>query len=281
MSFRPAARPRLLAALAGLTTALALPRAAHAYHNEEQRVTDDTADTLEPGMLRIGLFKLEHTLLKGLTYGTYPLPWLFKVPNMHLKWRYYAGEKLSLSARLGHFGFDTKSLDKLDAQKTHAVIRVVPFDLAGTWRFGKRASMSLDLIWTGVFIKGQADQSSFNGTFQGGATNLQALYTFEWRFSKVTALLLQPRFLSYQLANVKGDVVLHPDEFTTVEIHGAEQSDALNFRGAYSLTLSALFSWQTFNLRLGVGYGNYNVPGINFMLPKRTIIPDFDLYWVF
>jgi hypothetical protein len=251
------------------------------YHTKEQRLTDDTADTLEGRMWRVGLSKLEYTPVTSFMAGTYPLPWLLRVPNLHLKWRYYKGTKLSLSARLGYFGFDTKNLDTLDEQKTHAVLSVIPFDVAGTWRIDKRASLSLDVIWTGVFIKGEADQEALNGTFQGGATNLQTLGTFELRLSRVTALLLQPRLLSYQLLNLQGDVVLHPDEFTTIEIHGAQQSDAVNFRGAYSLTLSALFSWKLVNLRLGIGYGNYNIPGINFMLPQKSLFPDFDFYLVF
>ena len=260
---------------------LLVPRAARAYHTQEQRVTDDTADTLERNKWRAGLFRLEYTPLKSSTVGTYWLPWFFRVPNLHLKWRYYQNTKLSLSARLGYFGFDTKSLEKLDEQKTHAVISVVPFDVAGTWRIDKRASVSLDFIWTGVFIKGEADQEALNGTFQGGATNLQTLSTLELRVSRVTALLFQARLLSFQLVSYRGDVELHPDEFTTIEIHGAQKSDALDFRGASSLTLSALFSWQAFNLRLGLGYGNYNVPGINFMLPKKSLFPDFDAYFVF
>jgi hypothetical protein len=203
------------------------------------------------------------------------------VPNLHFKWRYYQGSKLSLSARLGYFGFDTKHLETLDEQRTHARLAVVPFDLAGTWRIDKRASMSLDLVWTGVFIEGTADQETLQGAFQGAATNLQTLYTLELRVSRVTALLLQPRFLSVQVTRLQGNVVLRPDEFTTIEIYGAQRSDELSFRGAYSLTLSALFSWSRFNLRLGLGYGNYNVPGINFMLPERSLFPELDLYFVF
>lgn len=271
---------RLWPLLLGVGLLLA-PRPARAFHTPEQRTTDDTADTLEPHRLRLGLFRLEYTPWSNVTLGTYPLPWVFSVPNLALKWRYYKGDQVSLAARLGFFGFDTKSLEKLDEQKTHATLAVVPFDLAATWRVDKRFSMSFDLIWTSVFIKGEADLDSLNGTFQGGTTNLQSLYTLELRATRVTALLLQGRFLSFQRANLNGNVILHPDEFTTVEVHGARDSDALNFRGAYSLTVSALFSWELFNLRLGLGYGNYNVPGLNFMLPTRTPFPDFDFYWIF
>jgi hypothetical protein len=271
----------LAAAVVLATGVLALPRAAHAYHTPAQRLTDDTADTLEQGELRLGLFKVEYTLLKDLAIGTYPLPWFLRMASLHTKWRYWAGEQLSLSARLGYSGLNTKNLQRLDEQKTTAFLAIIPFDLAGTWRFDPRFSLSLDLAWTSVFIKGDLDQDAFNGTFQGGTTNLQSLVTGEARLSKITSLILQARFLSYQLAHYKGDLVLHPDEFTTIEVHGAQQSDALNFRGAYSLSLSALFSWQAFNLRLGLGYGHYNIPGINFMLPNASFFPDLDFYWVF
>ena len=271
----------LFAASVAAATTLTLAVPARAYHTESQRTTDDTADTLEPGGLRLGVFKAEYTLLRDFTIGTYPLPWLLRVANLHAKWRYYSAQHLSLSARLGYFGLNTKNFQKLEDQKTTAFLAVIPFDLAATYRFDPTFSLSMDLIWTAVFIKGDVDLEAFNGTFQGGTTNLQSLFTVEMRLGKRTALLLQPRFLSYQLLNLKSDVTLHPDEFTTIEVHGAQQSDALDFRGAYSLTLSALFSWQSFNLRLGVGYGNYNVPGINFMLPERSLFPDLDLYWIF
>jgi len=44
---------------------------------------------------------------------------------------------------------------------------------------------------------------------------------------------------------------------------------------------SFAFSWQTFNLELGLGYGNFNVPGVNFMINRRTLIPTLDMYWTF
>jgi hypothetical protein len=36
-----------------------------------------------------------------------------------------------------------------------------------------------------------------------------------------------------------------------------------------------------FNLRLGVGYGKYNIPLVNFVVPERTLIPEADLYFLF
>jgi hypothetical protein len=64
-------------------------------------------------------------------------------------------------------------------------------------------------------------------------------------------------------------------------VHAAAVTDDLNFRRAGSLITSAVFSWATFNLRLGVSVGHYNVPGVNFVLGDTLVAPDFDLYWIF
>src|SRR5262245_15069670 len=116
----PRSHWRSVLALAAFGAALALPRTAHAFHTPSQRLTDDTADTLEQGGLRVGLFRVEYTLLKDLTVGTYPLPWFLRMANLHTKWRYYAGDQLSLSARLGYAGLNTKNLQSIDEQKTTA-----------------------------------------------------------------------------------------------------------------------------------------------------------------
>lgn len=74
----------------------------------------------------------------------------------------------------------------------------------------------------------------------------------------------------------------HPDAYTTVEVVADAQDDSVvNFRGAFSIVPSFAWSWQTFNLELGLGYGNFNVPGVNFMINRRTLIPTFDMYWTF
>jgi len=64
-------------------------------------------------------------------------------------------------------------------------------------------------------------------------------------------------------------------------VAAARDDSTLNFRNAFSIVPGLAWSWSSFNLRIGVGYGNYNVPGVNFMIEQRTPIPQFDLFWTF
>jgi hypothetical protein len=77
------------------------------------------------------------------------------------------------------------------------------------------------------------------------------------------------------------DATLRPDAFTRVEVHGDVAASEFHVGDAFSIVPSLHISWGVFNLRLGLGYGNYNVPLVNFVLPTRTPIPDFDLFFVF
>jgi hypothetical protein len=38
-------------------------------------------------------------------------------------------------------------------------------------------------------------------------------------------------------------------------------------------------SFRHLNLRAGVGYGNYSVPGVNVIVPGLRPFPVFDLFW--
>ena len=58
-------------------------------------------------------------------------------------------------------------------------------------------------------------------------------------------------------------------------------SAQLDFPNAFQIVPSIQFSWETFNLRLGLGHGNIVVPTVNFVLPERTLVPDFAMYWRF
>ena len=97
----------------------------------------------------------------------------------------------------------------------------------------------------------------------------------------MTAFFATARYLVFQRGTANADVELHPDAYTTVAIHYSGQADGVEFRNAGSLELGAVMSWQTFNLRLGYGYGNYNVPGVNFVTAQKYFFPDFDLFWIF
>jgi hypothetical protein len=213
--------------------------------------------------------------------GSYTWPWFFRVSNLHAKWRFWSDERWAFSVFGGFYHFDTKHLQAVEEETGNATIDVVPFELAGSYRFDDRFTLTVAPVWTTVVIKGNLDDDDLRGAGEGAVNNFQLTSTFEWRLTKITALLLHARALVAQRARGRADVVLHPDEFTTVEVHAAANTDAIDFRGAGSVVTSVVFSWENFNLRGGLSLGNYNVPAVNFVVGAAVVVPELDVYFVF
>jgi hypothetical protein len=269
------------AAITAFLAAAFVCQDARAYHTFEQRIVDGTAYTLRKGDLRLGLFKEQYGILEPLTFGTYFWPWLVRVPNAHLKWRFWFEDPVALAILLGGFRFDTENLSRLDEHAGSAEITVVPLELFASYRFGDDFTLSGSSAYTEVRLSGNLSRDDFEGAAEGAVDNLQLTSSLEWRVSRVTAIVLQGRYLVFQRSRGRGSFAFKPDEFSTIEGYGAAESDALDFKGTGSVVASAVFSWRTFNLRAGLGYGNINLGGVNFILPRKGLVPDFDLYWLF
>jgi hypothetical protein len=267
------------AALSACVVCFAAP--ANAWHTDEQRITDETAYTLRKHDVRLGIWKAQYGLFDSFHFGTYLWPWVFRVANLHAKWRYYCDDPLALSVQLGIFRLDTEQLRDVDEDAGSAVLTAVPLELGGSYRFDDRWTLGAAFSYTEFKLEGELKNEDFEGAAEGAVDNFQLTTTLEWRYTRVTAFTLHYRYLLLQRLAGGGDVVFYPDEFTTVEVHGAATTDALDFKAAFSITASAVFSWETFNLRAGLGYGNYNVPGINVVLPVKILYPSLDLYWIF
>jgi hypothetical protein len=73
--------------------------------------------------------------------------------------------------------------------------------------------------------------------------------------------------------NVDGEADI--DDETSVEVEG--EASAVDSR-PWAVILGTHLNWGAINLRLGVGYGNYFVPGISFALPDKRFFPDLNFY---
>ena len=266
-----------------LTLALALLTAAEAsgYHSEKERVTDQTAYTLQAKRLRLGLFKFQYGVWDPLTVGTYTLPWVVRTANLHVKGRLYFDDPWAVSMHVGGYRLDVSKLKAFEDEPGDAIITIGTFEPTVSYRFDSRFSLSASVPYTDVRAEGSVNTEAFDGALSGAVDNLQVTSTFEWRVSRVTALILHARYLVFQRVFADGSVTLRPDDYTTVVVDADAESDALDFAGAWSVVPSVFFSWSSFNLRLGVGYGNWSIPPINFVLPKKIPIPELELFWVF
>lgn len=270
--------PRSLALALALTCAggaLLAPRVASAEHTREERIIDQTAYTLPRGRFQIGILRQDWAPIDRLIVGTYALPWILRIVNAHAKLR-LGGDPISLALSASVFYLRP---DAWDEETGDASITAVPLELVASWRISDAFTFSPSVAYTAVTLRGSYNPAEAEGV--AALSNLQLTGTLEWRLTRVTALVLHGRYLAFQNAGGRAASFTRPDAFTTVDVQAVASTDDLDFPHAYSIVPSMVFSWRVFNLRLGVGYGNYSIPGINLVLPKRTLIPDFDFYFRF
>ena len=255
-------------------------RDAAAYHDETQRLTEDTAYTLPAHTVRLGLWQVAYAPVDSFSFGTYLWPWVLRIANVHVKERFYQNDPLAFAVSASGYVFNTRSLRIVTDQAGDANVAVLPLELAASYRL-TAFTLSLGLAWTQVWADGSFGQDALGGAGRGAASNLQVTSTVEWRATQVTALVLHARYLIFQRLTGAATAELHPDPYTTVDVHATALPNALDYRGAASVTAAVALSFETFNLRAGVGYGNYNVPGVNFVIDRRLVYPDLDFYWIF
>jgi hypothetical protein len=279
----PSARPWpgwgcAAAALLCALTLLARPGRALAFHDDEQRVIIDTAYTLREDEWRLGLWRVDYGFWDDFYVGTHTVPWIVAMANLHAKYRFLSDDRIDLAAGVGLYWLDLKRTrylaDALKKTDSDARFVILPAEIAGTYRFDEGLSLTVAPVFTAVALTGTYNADEFEGA--GAVTNLQLTATLEQRVSRVVALLAHARFLAYQYVKAAGELQL--DDYTTAELHAGADIDVQN---AWSITLCSVFSWQTFNLRVGIGYGHYNIPAVNFVIPIRIPYPELDLYWRF
>lgn len=275
-------RPRVVSLVCCvLVAALGVAGSARADHDATHRATDDTAYTLEGGRLRVGLWKLQYGVFDFATIGTYTLPWAILAATVHGKLRVLAEDPVTLAVQVGFAYFDSARLRGLDRQAGSAIVTALPIEAYASFRVGEQLTLTSGAAYTEVGIDGTVASTAFDGAARGASDNFQLLAAGEVRLTRVFALVVVGRWLLLQRVYGRGQAVLHPDAFTTVVVNGGGAASEFSVRDAFSVVPSVHMSWGGFNLRAGVGYGNFNVPLVNFVLPDRTLIPELDLFFVF
>jgi hypothetical protein len=248
---------------------------------EHVRVIDQTGYTLEGGAVRLGVFKLQVGLFDFLTVGTYTLPWAVLAATVHAKLRLVEAGPFALSVQAGFAYFDSRRLQWLNDEIGSAVVTVLPLEAQLSYRPVDALSLSFGAAYTEVAVDGELSIEAYNGAGRGAADNAQLTGNAELRLNSVFALIVELRWLMLQRVAANANATLRPDAFTVVVVHGGAAARDFEVRDAFSVVPSLLITLGVFNLRLGVGYGNYNIPLVNFVVPERTLIPEADLYFLF
>jgi hypothetical protein len=269
---------RHLLALITLGALLLLAHTAHARHTEEQRLNLDNAYTLQEGKLRVGIWKVQWGALDSLTVGSHIWPWLLRVPNAHARWKIWEEGDLAFGVEAGVFSLNLRSFgeDNPDVR-----FLVVPAEGYGSWRLHPDWTLSAGFVSALVRTDGTIEAGGGDGELVAAVSNFQLSGSVEWRLSDVTALVLNARYVVAQQTGGAASSSFRVDPYTTVEVVGTGDTDALDVGGGGSVSAGAVWSWDNFNLRLGLTTGNYTIPGVNFVLPSRVTLPEFDMFLLF
>ncbi|HEY8142148.1 MAG TPA: hypothetical protein VIG06_05730 [Kofleriaceae bacterium] len=266
----------VLAALAGPV---------RADHSDDQHITDEMPYTLRPGEWRVGLWKLERGFGVGpvdLQIGSYTWPYLLWLADLHLVNLYAKGtvwQHGPWSSTLGA-GLVYLRIEGDEEEESRARFTIVPVEGTLGYRFGRHVTLAGGLVYTRVGVDGIYQPDDDDAFLRGAVAvdNLQVPITMEWRWSRVTALVLQARFLAFQDAAGDGHGHYQVDDATMVDVVASGETNALEPVESFALTTDFVWSWRHVNLRAGLTYGNVTIPMVNFVSPAKIVFPNVDLY---
>jgi hypothetical protein len=266
-------------------SALCSPAPAHAGHGDASATVHGTAHVLGARELQVGLWKLEYGLpgrLRGTQIGTYTAPWFLwagqaRMVNGHVKRPIWSNDRWSVSGSLGFFYMNLENL--VDTPVTFVL---VPMDLYVTHHIGPEMILTVRGTYTAADIGGYFDEEEEVGVLRGAVAseNIQAAASLLWRWSRLTMLGLELRVSHILGLGGVADGSLRVDEHTRVDFVATGDTSLKGFTGG-SVSGRVHWSWDRFNLRLGLTYGHYNIGGINVIVPAALPMPELDLFWRF
>jgi hypothetical protein len=260
--------PLLLAALGQVPGA-----AAAETSGDRPRLDERTAYAVAEGQLKLGLLSADYGVLDRLAVGIDPPAWAARavlpiwVPNLHAKVGVIHSPAFALSLRVAGYFADVGS----DAAPGTLVAVPVSVFASGElaphwWLHGEATYLFAD--GTGA---GDIDDAEVNGAVTARSAQLAAM--LELQLTRVVSLTALGRYQFYA-----GPLVFEgstqPDAHTSVHVEG-ELSPRVEH--PWQVIPGVAFLWTNVRLVIGVGYGNYFIPGIGMAMPDRSIVPDFSL----
>tara|TARA_R110002073_G_scaffold241497_6_gene403528 strand:+ start:55374 stop:56228 length:855 start_codon:yes stop_codon:yes gene_type:complete len=260
-----------------LIALLVAPTSAHAEHSASERITDDSPYTLRPGEHRIGLTSIDyglhgHPLLDMMDIGTNPWLWAANLGglrsiNLRLKYEFYQDDILSLSIRSAYY--------QIGSGKTR--LRYIPIELYAGIKATRNLTVAAGYRRTQLSVKGGLELTEeYQATGNVGFTVAQVRAMAEYRLSRRTALIMRGELQQYQRLRIEA-AGERDDDSAGVFV----DKNLLPEEVAFNVSAVVAWSWDSFNLELGLQYGNPTIPGANAIVPQRTLLPSASMYWRF
>jgi hypothetical protein len=262
---------------AAITLALATP--ARAYHEDEERIVDQTAHTLRAGEARIGLWELEYAPVAFATVGTDTAPWaasiVFQsvVANGHVKVRVLHTSLLTVSIGAALYHADVPANGPFLSGSGSLLL--VPLSLYASSDLSRRASLHLGATYAYADAGNlEVDVGVYRAHAALAASALQLHAMGEYRLTRVVALTLQIHGQPYSTPATVHTTTT--DEFgETIAFSGTVGPV---HRTAIAAVASVALSGRHVNARFGGGYGAIFLPSMGVTIPITTFLPEIDVY---
>ncbi len=262
-----------------------LPRTAIADHAKRARPLDSSPYTLDPTEVRVGLQTVEvglwgHPLLELLDLGVSPLTYLaygagIKAASVHGKYEMYRDDTLSLSVSAGVNWLDFRDVG------VPARFFALPLAVYTGVRLSNSLTLTAGLTHTKVKLRAEGKVGPIDKL--GGAVGTESLLirsALLYRLSNRTLLSVDIRYAGFQSQFAEAEVDPNTDNDKD-GVYARVESDLIGGEKSFTFGTQVHWSWKRFNLELGVEYGTYVIPLINFIVPTKTIAPRVDFYWRF
>ena len=255
---------------------------------------DGNTHTLKKKELQLGLLEAHVGLTDTITLSTtWPL-YFVDLSNLAVRYQVYKRDNLSFALSTGLFHYRAPEQNSAGAPFTATY---TPVDITTSYQF-KSLVFSGRLAYAGVFTKGQMQEESSDSDEPSlsdvrGALNMETLVfnpSILWNRGNGFAWVFDLNLSLFQDATAQGNAMfpITIDERTSGRAVVQARAEAdLTAQGARNMSISALWWWSKFHLKLGLTMGHLMVPYLNIFLMEedgqlyKATLPKLDLYWRF
>jgi len=257
---------------------LVSPTTAVAYHDEDTPSLEESAYQVRSHEWLVGPLELGVGLWR-FQLSTRTMPWILgaalgkAMPNLEVDLLLFERKGFTLSAGSSLYYVNS---NKLIEGEDLLSLFMIPAGASLSYRVNARHTVSGDFKYVRVISSGTVEQDDIevNGATLADSAQLRA--SWEWRLTRVSALLTYLRYAPFH-----GDPVVtssvQVDSRTTADVEATVETEDLG--NSVAGGVAALFSWEHFNLRAGVSYGALFLSGPGLIVPLKYPYPEVNLYW--
>lgn len=251
-------------------------------HPRTSVVLDNTPYILRDNEWRLGLWKFSYVFPKPvdrLEIGTFfPYWWLFatgnKTANGYLKVVPWNNDEWIVGVTASYFYLNLEGTDEM------ADMDIVPLQIDAA--YSPRSDLMFNggvwLTWTGGDVQQFNDESLDNLQGAVATSSLQFVAGATWLLGDHSAINAHARVILTQDADGTAVDERSLGSQTTAITYLSGTAESVS---GGNLGVSGQWYWTSFNLRVGVVYGYYVLPGAQFVVPNRQFWPEFDIFWRF